>query len=963
MSAAERRFNTKLIWAPMVVGTLVLLLALTAWYFLSNQREATLRQVVSAQADSIEALIKQDLDSRITALARIADRWKTRGGTPFEEWRSDARNYIVDQPGYQAIEWVDTTFHVRWIVPLAGNEKARDLNLARETHRHAPMKIAKELGVVTLTSAIELAEGGKGFVVHIPVYAGGEFAGFILGVFKAKAWLDRVLAEVDESHYALVVSIEGEVIYSNHEHVPHMHAEHWGPQPPFALRGRLWRVSVWPTRELTAANSSSLPEIVLFVGAVLSVLMALTVHLARTARYRERKVQAVAQQLEQRTVALREARDAAEQGTRTKAAFLAAMSHEIRTPMNGVVGMIDLLGQTRLEDDQRQMLTTIKESAFSLLNIIDDILDFSKIEAGKLDLEYIPVSVRDIVEGVAETLTPSATKKGLDLFSFVDPAIPPRVLGEQVRLRQILFNVVGNAIKFTDEGNKIIIRADRVGGDGAAAKVRYQVIDQGIGIEADKLETLFQPFAQAESSTTRRFGGTGLGLTISKSLTDMMGGDIEVDSEPAVGSTFAVTLTHEIVEQAEEQTDIKRGLDDVRVLLVMEDEDRCEFIRRYLEHWHAEVEMTGDIRETKRLAREAAASGRPFHVIIQGTAWGNVERQAVRSAVHNEPALCGIRFVALRAGRTRPDQTDIIDAYTVEAAPLRRAAVLQAVAVAVGRASPEVSHEVDELVLQAAEAPTLAQAGARGELILVAEDNPVNQDVILRQLNSLGYAAEITADGRQAMAAWRQKPYALLLTDCHMPEMDGYELTAAIRDAERGTGRRTPIIAITANALQGEGEKCLEVGMDDYVTKPAELKKLKRVLVKWMPANVTQEQAEGSASSEATVDDMPIDLSSLRDCVGDDPLAHRDILSEFVGSTRGYIAGIHEAVTDGETGKIVSLAHAFKSAAYTVGAQELVDLSQGLERAGDTDDWEQIRKLVTRLDPAIEKVSRFVEHF
>ncbi|MGI9302497.1 MAG: ATP-binding protein [Gammaproteobacteria bacterium] len=683
-------------------------------------------------------------------------------------------------------------------------------------------------------------------------------------------------------------------------------------------------------------------------------------------RYTELELQRLNAELGAKVSALEKARDAAEQAARTKATFLAAMSHEIRTPMNGVVGMIDLLGQTHMDDEQREMLTTIKESAFSLLNIIDDILDFSKIEAGKLDLEYIPISVQDLLEGVAETLAPGATKKGLDLISFVDPEIPARVLGEQVRLRQILFNLAGNAIKFTEPGRKVVIRADRISGDGAAVKVRYQVADEGIGISPDKLETLFEPFSQAESSTMRRFGGTGLGLTICRSLTEMMGGDIEVVSEPGAGSTFAISLAHDIVEPAEGQDDVSRSLDGVRVLVVMQDQERREFIKRYLEFWRAEVAMIGDIHKIKQLALKAAAAGRPIHVVIQGTEWGNVEREAVRNSVHDEPGLPTVRFVVLQGERTRPNRTDITDAYTIEATPLRRSAVLQAVAVAVGRASPEQRYEEDELQLQATQAPSNDEAEERGELILVAEDNPVNQDVFRRQLTMLGYAAEIVADGRQALAAWQAKTYALLLTDCHMPEMDGYELTAAIRKAEHMSGRRTPIIAVTANALQGEGERCLEVGMDDYLAKPAELTRLKQALTKWMPAKAKRDQAAESKRlppGEKVAEDMPIDLSTLRDFVGDDQAIHRDLLAEFAQSTSRYVVDLHNAATAGEARGIVSAAHALKSPARTLGARELADLAQRLEQAGKTGDWRRISELLKLLDPAMEKITRFVENF
>ncbi|MGI9304135.1 MAG: PAS domain S-box protein [Gammaproteobacteria bacterium] len=663
---------------------------------------------------------------------------------------------------------------------------------------------------------------------------------------------------------------------------------------------------------------------------------------------------------------LRQARDDAEQAARAKAAFLATMSHEIRTPMNGVVGMIDLLGQTPMNEEQGQMLTTIKESAFSLLNIIDDILDFSKIEAGKLNMEYIPISIKDLAEGVAETLTPSADKQGLDLVCFVDPEIPRRVMGEQVRLRQILFNLVGNAIKFTAKG-VVVIRADRIGAAGNRIIVRYQVIDEGVGIPADKLGSLFKPFSQAESSTTRRFGGTGLGLTICKSLTDMMEGEITVESELGAGSTFTVTLRHEVVV-VEEHSDIKNGLDGVRVLLAMKDIERREFIQRYLEFWRAGVCATTDLGEAQSIAREAAAKGEPVHVIVQGLAWSNQERKRFRDVLRADERLSKTRFVSLRGERSRLDRTDIIDAITVEAMPLRRSSVLRAVAIAAGRASPEVIYDDDHAIGNVSDVlPTVEEAEARGELILVAEDNLTNQDVIRRQLNVLGFAADIAADGKEALTAWKSKAYAVLLTDCHMPELDGYELTGAIREIEKKTGKRLPIIAITANALEGEGEKCLEAGMDDYLTKPVEMTKLKRTLSKWMPSNGASRGENTGKSSARTFPEAapagPIDLTFLRECFGDDREMQQSVLEDFSRTTPDYMGNLQDAAAGGRARDVASVAHTVKSAARTVGAHELADLCQALEQAGKEEDWEEIGNLAAGMQPVMDRIAGFISEF
>ena len=668
------------------------------------------------------------------------------------------------------------------------------------------------------------------------------------------------------------------------------------------------------------------------------------------------------------------ARNTAEEATKAKAAFLATMSHEIRTPMTGVIGMVDLLTQSKLDDDQRQMMHTVRDSAYALLTIINDILDFSKIEAGKLELEAIPFSIRDTVEGMAETLGPNANNKGIRINIHVDPDIPDAVLGDQVRIRQILFNIGGNAVKFTEEG-RVLIRASRVPSRSKKkATVRFEIVDSGIGISKEAQADLFTEFSQAESSTTRRFGGTGLGLSICQRLTEMMDGKIEVESEFGKGSTFIVTLTIPIAENHAIKSD-GHDLAGLNVLLVSDVTEVCELDAKYLQHWNADVTTFGEIEETKTMALDAASQQKPFDIIVLGSDWSLETRAAHIEAMLNEDDLAETRYVLMTETRTKAERKDITNTVYVESDPLRRAAFIRAVAVAAGRASPDISYDEDEIVVEAAKPPTIEEAEAAGTLILVAEDNLTNQNVIRRQLNLLGFAVEMTDDGKQALEAYKSKRYAVLLTDCHMPEMDGFELTRMIRDAEKNDGnQRLPIIAITASVLAAEIDRCYEAGMDDSLPKPLEMPILKAALRKWMPASpdVTAHATEEPAA-EDTADKMEagdggdggdgaIDPSALKSVFGDDEATFKEILKEFVDPATSNVQDIEASFADRSADGVAKAAHKLKSSARSVGANDLADLCQTLESAGKAEDWDEIDKAAPSLPSTMEKVVEYIDN-
>ncbi len=624
----------------------------------------------------------------------------------------------------------------------------------------------------------------------------------------------------------------------------------------------------------------------------------------------------------------------AEQASRAKSAFLATMSHEIRTPMNGVIGMVEILANSRLSDYQNDLVKTIRESASTLLSLIDDILDFSKIEAGRLEIERAPLSVLDLVEGLCNSLASVAALRGVDLALFVAPEIPERVLSDDVRLRQVIYNLVGNAIKFSagnpDRRGLVSIRVEVA--TASPLRLSFRIADNGIGMSPETLGQLFTPFTQAEVSTTRLFGGTGLGLAICRRLVDLMQGEINVTSSLGSGAVFTLSLPFDV--PAEQPVRAMPSVAGVDCVVVSSPWLAVDDLRVYLEFAGVRVAVAADPAEA---AAMAACLTTP--VIIQGMACNDFSSESLHASF---AAVPNARHLLVMRGQGRCAHVETADAVVVDGHALRRMALLRAVAVAVGRASPETFHApAGQEILDAATAPSIAEARALGQLILVAEDDEINQKVILQQLALLGYTAEVAANGKEAWRLWQEGEYALLLTDLHMPELDGYALAEIIRREEERAGRpRMPILALTANALRGEASRAKAAGIDEYLTKPVQLRLLRTELEKWLPKPSSPPPA---AAAEAVASGAPrpaVDIEVLRDLVGDNEAFVWEFLADYLDSLRVSTPELLAACAANDIRKIGFIAHRLKASSRSVGALALGDLCAELEnasKAGDKD--------------------------
>jgi signal transduction histidine kinase/DNA-binding response OmpR family regulator/sensor domain CHASE-containing protein len=1055
-------------WLPIPVGIGTLIIALVLWQALRVQDHAQIEQMIETATITLKNQITSEIRTRILGLVHIANLWEREGKPVKEYWESEAGFYISHYPGSLALGWVDPSFYIQWIVPLEGNETLQGLNLGFEERQRQALERARDYHKITFTPPVDLVQGGKGFLVYLPLFRGENFEGFIAGIFQIPTLLNTILPPDMTSKYSLAIFENKDEIYGFYDR-DKQYEKAWGHEMEMDLYGTTWRIQVWPRSDLLRGTQSSLPKVGLGVGIVMTLLLAWTVHLVQIARLRTKEVELTNQKLEYEIVErkrieeyilqqndyllalhettlalmnrleltdllealiaragtllgtphgfiylvepegtemalkvgvgvyskyigyrlkpgegvvgtiwqtgqplaledyqtwlgrlpafadadfhailaaplrsssqvvgviglayvkegrtfkvdeiqllnqfaqlasvaldnarlytslqqelaerkraegeLHRAKEAAESASRAKGEFLANMSHEIRTPLNSIIGIVDLLWESPLTPEQQEYVSILRKAGNTLLTLVNDILDLSKIETGHIELEQSDFDLEKLLEKTFEIIALRAQEKGLELAYQIQPEVPIHLIGDSNRLRQILLNLLGNAIKFTEQG-EIVLRVKKAENPGSEAKslerelppsdlslgtsilLLFSVSDTGIGIPTEKLDIIFDSFTQADSSITRKYGGTGLGLSISKRLVELMGGRIWVESEVGRGSTFYFTAQFEIPARKGEilpvpSTQQPLSIADLRglkALIVDDNATNRMILREILKRWGACVTEAENGEQGVAELRRAGEAEKPYQLMLLDCRMPGMNGFQVMEEARKTPGILPLTILMLTSDHRSRDMVRCrelgITHYLIK--PIKRSDLLETILTALsctskmGKLMPEAKSvgsrgssaqdnfaapgtmlTSDTFPSQVRDEgrifPEQSEESLPALRILLVEDSPDNRVLIQSYFKKTPYQLDIAENGEIAIEKFKSGDYHLVLMDMQMPVMDGYTTTKIIREWESEQIKlglkpaATPIIALTAYALKEDEQKSLEAGCTAYLTKP-----------------------------------------------------------------------------------------------------------------------------------------------